>query len=228
MKTNFLRSRAAFILRWIRAKFFGHGFSGEVIRWFADKGDETLRQDYPNLDERSIVFDVGGYLGDFAESISRKYSCFVYVFEPHPNYYEKCVTRFYENEKITVLPFGLSDLNGFFELSDTGDGSSFLNPKHRQRNTVRCEIREFFSVLNDLSVSRINLMKLNIEGGEYPLLQHIADNSKLDIVDDYQIQFHNFIDNADQKRAAVLDELSASHHRTWCYEFVWENWSKIT
>ena len=38
----------------------------EFSRWFKDKGDKTLRLEYPLLDSNSIVFDVGGYVGDFA------------------------------------------------------------------------------------------------------------------------------------------------------------------
>jgi len=38
----------------------------EVQRWFSDGGDYELRLDY-NLDDESVVFDLGGYQGWFAE-----------------------------------------------------------------------------------------------------------------------------------------------------------------
>ena len=41
--------------------------------WFAVNGDETLRLDY-NLTETSVVLDLGGFKGNFAESIFNKYS----------------------------------------------------------------------------------------------------------------------------------------------------------
>ena len=59
-------------------------FTIEVSRWFSDNGDETLRLDYPALSGESIVFDLGGYVGDFAYKINKKYGCKVYLFEPHP------------------------------------------------------------------------------------------------------------------------------------------------
>ena len=46
--------------------------TSEVARWFKDKGDQTLRLDFPLLDSNSIVFDVGGYAGDFANKIHQK------------------------------------------------------------------------------------------------------------------------------------------------------------
>ena len=51
------------------------------LNWVRDNGDHTLRLDY-DLNEDSIVFDVGGYRGDFTSAIFNKYNCNVYVFEP--------------------------------------------------------------------------------------------------------------------------------------------------
>lgn len=198
----------------------------EVSRWFADKGDKTLRLDYPFLNQDSVVFDLGGYMGDFAQDIHQKYGCKVYLFEPHPEFYRKCVQRFEGNDKIFPLNFGVSDENGKFTLSDSLDGSSFLNPNHAEGELLECELREFFAVLSDLGVEHIHLMKLNIEGGEFPLLQHIADRDALDTVEAYQIQFHSFIEGADARRDRILSALAKTHKQTWCYKFVWENWTK--
>lgn len=201
-------------------------FKAEVARWTADRGEQTLRLNYPSLNSDSVVFDVGGYVGDFAEEIHKKYGCQVYLFEPHPDFFEQCVRRFAGNPKITPLNYGLSDESGTFALSDSTDGSSFLNPKHESRQGIECEVKEVFSVLAELGISHIDLMKINIEGGEFPLLKHISENQKLTLITNFQIQFHNFIDGAEAKRDELIAELSKSHTRTWCYEFVWENWTR--
>ncbi len=199
----------------------------EMTRWKKNKGDKTHRLDYPTLTEESIVFDLGGYLGDFAHAINKKYGCYVYVFEPHQKFYEECTKRFSINPKVTPLNFGVSDVDGKFFLSDSVDGSSFSNPTHENKQGIECIVKEFFKTLSDLDIAKVNLMKINIEGGEYPLLMHIADNDKLGLVDEYQIQFHNFIEDAEHKRESIIKFLSKTHKRTWCYTFVWENWKKI-
>ena len=79
----------------------------EIQRWFADKGDETLRLNYPELNDASIVFDMGGYKGDFASNIFSKYCCEVYVFEPVKKYAENIQDRFSKNPKIKVYSFAL-------------------------------------------------------------------------------------------------------------------------
>lgn len=199
----------------------------EYAKWLNDNGDETLRLDYPDLNESSIVFDLGGYMGDFAESINAKYGCKVYLFEPHPKFYSKCIERFSNNDKIIPLNYGLSDVEGEFTLSDSVDGSSFLNPNHVEKVGIKCKIKEFFGALDELNVASIDLMKINIEGGEYPLLLHILASDKLNLVEQYQVQFHNFIDEATSMRNRILASLSKTHERTWCYTFIWENWKKL-
>jgi len=196
----------------------------EFSRWFKDKGDKTLRLDYPLLDSNSIVFDVGGYVGDFANKIHQKYGCKVYVFEPHPKFFKKCVKRFKNNEKIIPLNFGLAHESGEFQISDSADSSSFFNPPKTGKGAISCGVREFFEVVEELEISFINLMKVNIEGGEYPLLEHIIDAKSVNLVNEYQIQFHDFIDNAVKRRDGIVEALVTTHERTWCYEFVWENW----
>jgi FkbM family methyltransferase len=198
----------------------------ELKRWFKNRGDETLRLDYPELNENSVVFDLGGYKGDFAQAINEKYGCTVYLFEPHPNFYESCVKRFEANHKVISLNYGLSDKDGRFILSDNVNGSSFSNLNHQDKNGILCEVKEIFQTLDILSVSEIDLMKINIEGGEYSVLLHMINEGKLSLVTNYQIQFHNFVSDARYLRNKITEALTKTHKRTWCYTFVWENWRK--
>ena len=202
-------------------------FTIQVKKWFADGGDQNLRLDYPELTSGSIVFDLGGYLGDFTAAIIERYNCKAYIFEPHPEYFSKCIERFSSYENVMVLNYGLADKNGEFFLSNSLDGSSFINPNHSQKDGIKCVIRDLSSVLNELDIKSIDLMKINIEGGEFPLMEHIISCDKQAIVGQYQIQFHNFVENAVDRRMQISRALSKTHVRTWCYTFVWENWRKI-
>ena len=114
-----------------------------------------------------------------------------------------------------------------FFLSDRLDGSSFENPNHINKKSIKCEIRDFLTVIEDLDLQKIDLMKINIEGDEYKLMNHILKNEKITLTDQYQIQFHNFVEGAENKRTEIISELKKTHRRTWCYEFVWENWELV-
>ena len=111
-------------------------FTIQVKKWFADGGDQNLRLEYPELTSNSIVFDLGGYLGDFTAAIIERYNCKAYIFEPNPEYFSKCIERFSSYENVMVLNYGLADKNGEFLLSNQSDGSSFVNPNQTRKDGI--------------------------------------------------------------------------------------------
>ena len=58
----------------------------DEYRWIDDKGDSELRLNY-NLNEDSVVVDLGGFKGDWSALISEKYSCNIHIFEPVREFY---------------------------------------------------------------------------------------------------------------------------------------------
>jgi len=197
-------------------------FLVEAARWFKDKGDETLRLDYP-LNQESIVFDVGGYHGDFAAAIYAKYNCKIYVFEPVPEFYQLCVKRFKGNQKIVCLNFGLSSDEGFLNISMAENASSFASP-HAQGAVQKVQLRSVTAFIRELGITQIDLMKINIEGGEFDVIPSIIESGDIKKVQHLQVQFHNFVDQAKMLRDAIRVNLTSTHKEIWNYEFVWESW----
>lgn len=114
---NGYRKLASRRLRYFIRRYVGRDVSGaELRRWFEDDGDRKLRARY-DLNESSIVFDIGGYVGDFAEGIVSKSGSHVYLFEPSVEFYEACILRFREVDKVLCYNYGLSDISGVFTLS---------------------------------------------------------------------------------------------------------------
>lgn len=189
--------------------------------WKSVKGDTTLRLDYP-LNDRSIVFDVGGYQGDFAAAIHEKYGSKVYIFEPHPTFYAQLCERFSGNEAIIPCKYGLSGTDGSFTLSDDADASSFS-----QSNSGHiCDVKSFQTAVYELSVQKVDLMKVNIEGEEYDLLSAMIANQQHKIVEHLQVQFHDFFPDSAARRNLLTSSLGETHVRKWCYDFIWESWTK--
>ncbi|MDF1778544.1 MAG: FkbM family methyltransferase [Rhizobiaceae bacterium] len=197
----------------------------EMDRWFQDRGDQRLRLSYP-LDADSVVFDVGGFMGNFAEDIHNKTSCQVYLFEPSKKFHQKCVERFSKNIKISCFNYGLSSKNADAYLSDDLDGSSvFVGSPGAAERDEKVKIRDFNEVFRELRIERIDLLKINIEGGEYHVLPHLVASNLIHLVDNIQIQFHHFVSGAEKKREDIRLALSQTHKNDWCYRFVWESWS---
>lgn len=196
----------------------------EVERWFSDRGDETLRLNYP-LNAQSIVFDIGGYLGDFAAEIHKRYGCTVYIFEPVAEFHRQCVARFLGNPKIVCLNYGLSSSDGFFNIGLADNASSFDSP-HATGAVQRVEVRSVVNCIKELEIVQIDLMKINIEGGEFDVIPALITSGDISRIRHLQVQFHNFIDKAVSRRELIRNDLAQTHDEAWNYEFVWESWSR--
>lgn len=194
----------------------------QISRWFKDKGDETLRFDYP-LSQESIVFDVGGYQGDFAAELNERFGCKVYIFEPVPEFYQRCVNRFIDNKKIVCFNYGLSSTDGWLDISLAANASSFSSP-HATGETQKVQIRSIVECIKELEINKIDLMKINIEGGEFDVLPEIIKSGEIKKIQFLQVQFHNFVNDASALRTAIRNQLNYTHNEMWNYEFVWESW----
>lgn len=196
-------------------------FLREVRRWFKDRGDQTLRLDYP-LTSESLVIDVGAYRGDFANAIYQRFGCRVLLFEPVVEFYAHCVERFRAIPRIEVYEYGLGAKDASLPIEVKGDGSSFVHLHAPQRwASIRCADRVF----GELALDQIDLMKINIEGGEYDLLELLISSGWIRRIRFLQIQFHDFFPEAAMRREAIREKLSASHKEMWNYKFVWESWA---
>ena len=94
----------------------------DLTRFLNDE-KEYLRYSY-KLNQNSVVFDLGGYKGDFSEKIFERFQCNLFIFEPIKHYYQIIKSKFENNTKAKVYNFGLSDKNTHTTISICEDGSS--------------------------------------------------------------------------------------------------------
>lgn len=205
----------------IYRKFFISDLERLAIEWNKIDGDRTLRLDYDFLNQESTVFDLGGYLGQWASDIFSKYQCYIYVFEPSPKFFEKIRLRFKFNNKIKIYPYGLSSKSESLYLSDEGASSSLYK---NSKNKYLIKLINFNDFLIESKIKEIDLIKINIEGGEYQLLEHLIQTKTINKINQLQVQFHDFIPDARKKLSVLRDQLSQTHELTWHYNFLWENW----
>ena len=181
---------------------------------------EKLRYEY-ELDAHSVVFDLGGYEGQWASDLFARYCPTLYVFEPVRAFAEQITERFAHNPHIHVFPFALG--NGTFDttLSLAANGSSvFIDTPEKETISVKTAA----DFLAEHQIDHIDLMKINIEGGEYDLLEHLIEHDLTKRISNLQIQFHDFVPNALERMQAIRETLRQTHEPTYLFDFVWENW----
>lgn len=195
-----------------------------VQKWFKNDGNNN-EWIYHDLDADSIVFDVGGFKGRFASDIYTIYQCKqIHVFEPIKKYATELKTRFKKNKHIYVYPFGLSNKDSTQYISLNNDGSSvYLKGKESEQ----IKLIRLSSFLTKKNFNHVDLLKLNVEGSEYDILEDLIKTGEISIFKNIQVQFHDFAPNAFIRIKQIQKQLRKTHRLTYQYNFVWENWRKI-
>jgi len=225
--SSFARRCAGAVRNRVRGAYLLHVKRDEqtisMAAWRKARGDQSLRFDY-RLDAQSVVLDIGGFRGDWAETINSRYGATVHIFEPIAEFAGAIGERFRNNPRISVHPFGIGDADGVLLFDKSGDASRDASIGEHTAVTERAEIRNINTVLAELALTRIDLIKINIEGGEYPLLTHMIETGTIALCQDIQVQFHSFVPNAHALRTEIRAGLARTHHVTYEFPFVWENW----
>ncbi len=190
--------------------------------------NEQLRYEY-QLNPESIVLDIGGFEGDWAAGIYAKYQCWISVFEPVKEFYDIIKGKLQELRKVHIHNFGLGTKDETLNISLNGMSTSILITDESLVSGMaarQVEIRDIVPLIFDSP--QIDLVKINIEGAEYDLLDHIIANGLQTKFGNIQIQFHMNVADHEARRQAIRSELAKTHHLTYDFAYTHENWEMNT
>lgn len=178
---------------------------------------ESQRFDYP-LGPGSLVLDVGAFVGTFARDCLQRWGCRVISFEPlHVDALLSAARGAW-----SVEPYGLGARTERVEMSVRNDSSSvFVDAEHPVAEVQMVDVCEAWE---NLELGIVDLMKINIEGGEYALLERMISSGLVDYVRYLQVQFHPCLPDARTRRAIIRAQLTDTHREQWCVDWVWESW----
>ena len=209
-------------VRSLKKRVFPTGRELVVRKWKNDRGDQTLRLNY-SLDANSVVMDMGVYRGDWAHEIHQRYGSQIHVFEPVMSFADAIKTRFSGNAAIHVHACGLASRTRTETIELSADASSMYSGGGEKQSI---QLIEACAWMYAQRVLRVDLMKINIEGGEYELLEHMLDRDLVSRVDNIQVQFHDIASDSEARMDSILKRLAETHGPTYQYRLVWENWKK--
>ena len=199
------------------------GFTRPIFDWFKDDAQKLIYK--YNLSPHSIVVDIGGYTGTWSKEIVDRYNCRIIIYEPVNKYFNQLKHNFLEYNNVTLKNYGLGEENKNIKIERRGVQTSTQNPQNQNYDEI-IDIKDVAQE-DDLQIIKIDLMSINIEGGEYELLKRMIQSNMVEKIINIQIQFHewypSYIESVKLRRL-IQDELSKTHNLIFCYPFVWESW----
>jgi len=176
---------------------------------------------YP-LHASSIVIDLGAYEGQYCFEIFKRFQCFVFGLDAFPQKKFQDQT----NVKVVSLPYGFAPGPNECEVKLYGSGDS--TSAYLEGPLVNYGmLKPIQSFLEKYKIEVIDLININIEGGEYDLLDYWIKSNLVLKMKAIQIQFHPMVKDYEFRYQKIVENLSKTHQRLYCFPWVWEAWSLI-
>jgi FkbM family methyltransferase len=178
----------------------------------------------------AVVIDVGAYRGRWTEKllghVGPSSDVSIHAFEPMPGPRTHFTRLLADDQRVHLHPYGLARRDFHTSMTLAGPGSS-LFVDHTADNAVgtkEVELRDVSAVLDELKVDRVDVIAVNIEGGEFELIDRMYATGWLRRTGTVFVQFHEFAPGAYRGVRRSRRQLSKTHDVAWRYPWVWERW----
>lgn len=207
---------------WLLGKCEADAHAARVATWYRSGGNDLLFREH-DLHTASLVVDAGGYRGEWSAEIFARYGSTIHLLEPVPQFVQQLEQRFGRNSKITIHPFALGNRNEWHDIYINEDGSSMYQ---EDGEGVRIKVVRASEFFRSFESQGVDLLKINVEGAEYDLVEDLLNSGLIECVRKVQVQFHDFVPGATERMRAIQNRLSRTHELVFQYEFVWEAWQR--
>ena len=137
-----------------------------------------------HINKESVVLDLGANIGDVTSYLYEKFMPSIYSYEPNIICYNHMIKRFKNFSKIKIHNFAVSDFTGksylYFHANSRGindynyiQGATLRHEKDdidiRKKIEIKCiDIKTILK-----SFTKIDLIKIDVEGSEYSIMPEI-------------------------------------------------------
>lgn len=177
------------------------------------------RYNYP-LNGDSLVIDAGGYDGEWTREMHRRHNCWVLCYEP---IYDPKIPSL--DKKCQHIVAALGGANRWQEMRSKGSMAGMFAD---DGNTVQARVYDVAEEIGNRAWSEIGVLKLNIEGMEFEVLERILECGLAGRISNLQVQFHPVVPNCRDRYYAIREGLLKTHRLTYDCPWTWENYERRT
>jgi len=178
-----------------------------------------------NLDENSIVIDVGAYRGVWFTWMQPHYQCHYYLIEPSPYSFDALKKVVGDYAKAHLFNLALWTEDGQGTLCDIERDRANLFGETEPRAKVKLvEAVKFFE---ENKLNNVDVMSLNIEGAEFQLLPYFVKTGLVKRIKNLMIQWHydTTKPHSEKRVWKIRETLVPTHKMVWNLG-AWECWER--
>jgi len=155
----------------------------------------SYESDLVKFEKDDVVVDLGANIGMFTLFASNKVKK-VYSIEPLPDTYECLVKNTKKLENVITLNKAIYSTEKEMEFiqNEISISSSFFRKKPNSE-TIKVKTIKFDNMLKEHNISRVNYLKVDIEGAEFDLFENINEDYLQNNIDKIFMEVHIMNDN---------------------------------
>lgn len=174
---------------------------------------EELEYDIDVNNDAPLIFDCGAHIGVASVFFATKYpDSKIVAFEPNPSsvvYFRHNTAKYLESKQIELHQVALGGKKAIVQIHPTQEAGSLLASTHFNYSgpSVPVQCHTLSSYLKDHA--KIDLIKVDVEGAEWVIIQELIDSNSLGKIDNLIIEFHELPEESGKTDSFVT--LISSH-----------------
>lgn len=174
------------------------------------------------LGNPALVLDCGANHGEFSKWISENWNAVIHGFEPDPRLFPDLPSL--QNAHFHHIAVSGTGDPLMLRLGEERCSSAYFSEKSGQESTVVGSIK-LDDFCEENSITRIDLIKLDVEGAELEILTNLPE-AFLRNIGQITVEFHDFIQKADEPHIRnVISKLRKSGF--FCVKFSHHDYSDV-
>lgn len=180
--------------------------------------------DTTNLGSSTVVASFGlGKDVTFESALLERFNCRIFGFDPTPSSVEFTAKNI-RNSQFVTTPYALADHDGTVAFiappesaSDQISASAFAGYCRNSNDTMNVPCLTLASALEKCGTSKVDVLKMDIEGAEFSVIEQAVANGWLREVSQILVEFHHFLPGLSPKqtRLAVSALQNAGFEIAW-------------
>ncbi len=143
------------------------------------------------LNAESVVIDAGAHCGEFSRTIQEKHGCQCELVEANPEL--AAALRNHKASRILSAALSAHDGRAPFIARKNPESGGMFKRAHDVGSTIsHIETISLKTLIQRSALTRIDLLKLDIEGAEFDLIEKTSDHI-LSSIGQVTVEFHDFL-----------------------------------